>query len=362
MHLTPGEDQEQLRSAVRGFLERRCGEREVRRCMETDQGYDPGAWRLATEQLGLSGLDVPELLGGSGASFRELAVVGEELGRTLACLPWMSSAVLAVGALLHSGEHGDLLREVAAGTTSAALAVAEAAGTWSEIATTATRVDGGWLLTGSKCFVLDGATADVLLVAAQAPGGLTLFAVPGTAAVREPLDTLDRTRKQARVTLDRAKGELVGVQGAAAEVLARVQDRAVTALACENLGVATKTLEMAVAYAKDRVQFGRSIGSFQAVRHRLADMAGQVEAARSAVAWAAACAAEGPFQRRAAGRSGTSPRTAARAPRGLRACEPARRFPQRAAAAFPSCSAPSSTGRTAPWSRFLGGRPRPRRS
>jgi alkylation response protein AidB-like acyl-CoA dehydrogenase len=292
MHLTPGEDQEQLRSAVRSFLERRCDEREVRRLMVTPEGYDTAVWKQATEQLGLAGLDVPEHLGGSGASFRELAVVAEELGRTLACLPWLSSAVLAAGALLHSGDESELLTGVAAGTTSAALAVAESDGSWDHVATSATEVDGRWQLTGSKVFVVDGAAADLLLVAAQAPVGLTLFAVQGQDQVRHSLETLDGTRKQARIVLDGAEGRLVGVEGGATDVLARVRDRAVVALACENLGVAARTLEMAVAYAKERVQFGRSIGSFQAVRHRLADMAGHVEAARSAAGWAVACAAE----------------------------------------------------------------------
>jgi alkylation response protein AidB-like acyl-CoA dehydrogenase len=289
MHLTPGEDQEQLRSAVRSFLERRCDEPEVRRLMVTKDGFDPAVWRQATEQLGLSGLDVPERFGGSGASFRELAVVGEELGRTLACLPWLSSAVLAAGALLHSDDaqaQAELLPGIADGSTGAALALAV------DSTVTAARVDGRWQLDGHVLFVVDGASADLLLVAAAAPAGLSLFAVRGEGVLRESLETLDGTRKQATLTLSGAVGRLVGTEGNATDVLAKVQVRAVVALACENLGVAARTLEMAVAYTKERVQFGRSIGSFQAVKHRLADMAGQVEAARSAVAWAVACAAE----------------------------------------------------------------------
>jgi alkylation response protein AidB-like acyl-CoA dehydrogenase len=298
--LTPGEDQEQLRHAVRSFLERRSPEPEVRRLMETEQGYDPAVWQQCAQQLGLSGLDLPEEHGGSGATFRELAVTSEELGRALACVPYLSSAVLAAGALLATQDEqarAEHLPGIADGTVLAALAVAEADGSWEAQSqhTTAREADGGWRLTGTKSFVVDGLGAGLLLVTAHGPAGLSLFAVDGGAAglQRQPMRALDLTRKLARVELSDVPGQLIGRQGDGDQVLAQVHDRAVVALACEQLGVAARSLEMAVAYAKERVQFGRSIGSFQAVKHRCADMAQQVEAARSSVAWAVACAADG---------------------------------------------------------------------
>ena len=186
---------------------------------------------------------------------------------------------------------------IASGSTLATLAVAEGAGTWDsvDLRTTARRVDSGWRLDGTKSFVLDGLVADLVLVAAHSPAGLSLFAVEGHASglLRSSMRTLDQTRKQAHLELRDVPGRLLGPEGSAAVLLEKVKDRAVVALACEQLGVAARCLEMAVAYAKERVQFGRSIGSFQAIKHRCADMAQQVEAARSAVAWAVACAADG---------------------------------------------------------------------
>jgi alkylation response protein AidB-like acyl-CoA dehydrogenase len=164
----------------------------------------------------------------------------------------------------------------------------------SEVRTSAERDGGGFVLTGSKCFVVDGCTADLLVVVAQSPAGLSLFAVPGDAPglTRTAMQTLDPTRKVARLTLDRAPGRLIGPEGSAPPVLDQLRDRAALALACEQLGVASRALCMAVAYAKTRMQFGRPIGSFQAVKHRCVDMAQRIEAALSATQWAVAALAE----------------------------------------------------------------------
>ena len=298
LRLTPDVEQLEFGGFVSKFLAERCGETEVRRLMEDDLGYDPGVWSQASEQLGLAGLDVPEKYGGSGAGFREMAVVMEALGGSLGCLPFYATSVLAVGALLAADDEqarGEYLPGIAAGRTTAAVAAAEAGtSSASEVRTSAERDGSGFVLSGSKCFVVDGCTADLLVVVAQSPAGLSLFAVPGDAPglTRTAMQTLDPTRKVARLTLDRAPGRLIGPEGSAPPVLDQLRDRAALALACEQLGVASRALSMAVAYAKTRMQFGRPIGSFQAVKHRCVDMAQRIEAALSATQWAVAALAE----------------------------------------------------------------------
>ncbi|MCW2498437.1 MAG: acyl-CoA dehydrogenase domain protein [Frankiales bacterium] len=301
VRLGPDETQEQLRTALRTFLSRRSDESAVRRLMETETGHDAALWKQLAEELGLIGIDVPEELGGSGGSFRELAVVLEELGRASACLPYFSTVVLAAGALLlgdDAAAREEHLPRIAAGTCLATLAVTEDDGSW-DVARTATSArrdtDGSWRLDGTKSFVLDGLLADLLLVVARSDEGLSLFAVEGHAPglQRTSMRTLDPTRKLAKLVLRDVPARLVGRDGAAEPLVQRVLDRAVVALAAEQLGGAQRTLEMAVDYAKIRLQFGRPIGSFQAVKHRCADMAMKVDAGRSAVAWAVAAAADG---------------------------------------------------------------------
>jgi alkylation response protein AidB-like acyl-CoA dehydrogenase len=298
LRLTPDVEQVEFGRFVTKFLAERCDETEVRRLMEDDLGYDPGVWSQASAQLGLAGLDVPEEYGGSGAGFREMAVVMEALGGSLGCLPFYATSVLAVGALLAADDEqarAEYLPGIAAGTTIATVAAAETGtSSASEVHTSGARVGSGFVLNGSTCFVVDGCAADLLLVFAQSPVGLSLFAVSGDAPglTRTAMPTLDPTRKVARLTLDRAPGRLIGPEGSAPAVLDRLRDRAALALACEQLGVASRALSMAVAYAKTRMQFGRPIGSFQAVKHRCVDMAQQIEAARSATQWAVAALAE----------------------------------------------------------------------
>ena len=298
LRLSPDVEQVEFGGFVTKFLAERCDETEVRRLMEDDLGYDPAVWSQASAQLGLAGLDVPEEYGGSGAGFREMAVVMEALGSSLGCLPFYATSVLAVGALLAADDEQareEYLPGIAAGTTIATVAAAET-GTSppSEGRTSAERQGSGFVLTGSTCFVVDGCAADLLLVFAQSPAGLSLFAVSGDAPglTRTAMPTLDPTRKVARLTLDRVPGRLVGPEGSAPAVRDRLSDRAALALACEQLGVASRALSMAVDYAKTRMQFGRPIGSFQAVKHRCVDMAQRIEAARSATQWAVAALAE----------------------------------------------------------------------
>jgi len=291
MTLVFTEEHEALRSSVRAFLEDKSPEAEVRRLADTAEGYDPEMWERMSEMLGLPGLIVPEELGGAGAGYAELGIVLEEMGRSLLPAPFFSTVVLGVNALLLSGD-GDAQKKylpaIADGRLRATLAVAEGDDAWSEqaIRTTATRSGDGWVLDGAKDFVLDGATAELVLVAARTEaGGIGLFAVDSGAAglSRTPLETLDLTRRQARLAFESAPATLVGDAGDGWRVAGEVFDRALVALAAEQVGGAQKVLEMAVGYARTRVQFGRQIGSFQAIKHRCADMLIDVERAKAAV-------------------------------------------------------------------------------
>jgi alkylation response protein AidB-like acyl-CoA dehydrogenase len=289
-------EQDELRAMVRKFLAERSPEAEVRRLMETEQGYDPAVWSVMAEQLGLQGLVLPEKVGGAGSGFVDLQIVLEEMGRSLLCAPFLSTVVLGAQALISSGDEAagaQYLPGIADGSTIAALAVTEASGSWAaqDVTTSAEAGADGYRLTGEKLFVLDGHVADLLLVVARTAAGPSLFAVDAAAngLTREPLTTLDATRKQSRLVFDATPARLVGEDGAAAAPLARTLDRAAAALAAEQAGGARRVLEMSVEYAKVREQFGRPIGSFQAIKHKCADMLLEVESATSAafaVGWA----------------------------------------------------------------------------
>ncbi|HEY5274608.1 MAG TPA: acyl-CoA dehydrogenase family protein [Acidimicrobiales bacterium] len=286
------EEQEEFRQALRRFFQQKSQLTEVRRMMATDDGYDAAVWKQMAEQLGLQGLLIPERLGGSELTFVELAIVFEEMGSVLACAPFFSTVALAANALLASGgpvaeQH---LPGIAAGTTIATVAMTDA-----ERPTLAHRSGDGYSLDGSKRFVVDGCLADLLLVVADLEGESVLFALDaaatGLSRIAEP--TLDRTRKLARLNFDAVPATRVTAPGEGAAVLEKTVRLATVALAAEQVGGAQACLDMAVAYAKDRVQFGRAIGSFQAVKHLCADTLLEVESARSAASYAAWAVAEG---------------------------------------------------------------------
>jgi alkylation response protein AidB-like acyl-CoA dehydrogenase len=291
-------EQQELRSMVRDFLADRSPESEVRRLMETEEGYDPAVWSQLGDELGLLGLAIPEEYGGAGYGFVELGVVLEEAGRALLCAPYFSSVVLAATTVLHSGDDAarkDYLPGLASGQVRGTLALTEDSGRWDEAGVTlrAAQTSDGWTLEGHKNFVLDGHTATLILVVARTPSGISLFAVDADAAglTRTPLSTMDMTRKLARLDFAGTPARLLGSEGAAWPLLARVLDLAAIGLAAEQVGGATKAMEMAVDYAKIRIQFGRPIGSFQAIKHKCADMLVRVESAKSAAyygLWAAA--------------------------------------------------------------------------
>ncbi|HVX19697.1 MAG TPA: acyl-CoA dehydrogenase family protein [Acidimicrobiales bacterium] len=298
MNFAFSEEQEELRRIVRQFLDTKSPETEVRRLMDTTEGYDPDVWKQMAEQLGLQGLIVPEEYGGSGFTFIELIVVLEEMGRALLCAPYFST-VFATNVLLHSGDDAAkkaILPGIASGETIATVAFTEANGRWDEegITATAEQSGDGWTIDGEKMFVLDGHTADKIIVAAKTGAGTSLFAVDGDASglERTPLSTMDQTRKQAKLTFSGTPATLIGTDGDGWNVLYKVLDLAAVALAAEQVGGAQKCLDSSVEYAKERVQFGRPIGSFQAIKHKCADMLLEVESAKSAAYYAGWCAAE----------------------------------------------------------------------
>jgi alkylation response protein AidB-like acyl-CoA dehydrogenase len=281
---TPGEDAEILRTVVRAFLEKRSTEDDVRRLANDATGYHPAVWSRLAGEIGAHGLTVPETLGGGGATPVELGVVFEEMGAALYCGPFLASVGLAATALLELGDPdaaADLLPGIASGATVATLAWAGAAPAETTLRATASGAD--WTVGGTAPIVVDGATAQLLLVAAQAPAGPTLLAVEARDTHVVGLTALDRTRRLAEVRFDDAPARLLGRPGGAADALRRTADLAALYLAAEQLGGAARALDLAVEHARTRVQFGRAIGSFQAIKHRCADMLVDVESARSAV-------------------------------------------------------------------------------
>ncbi|WP_069865060.1 acyl-CoA dehydrogenase family protein [Streptomyces malaysiensis] len=334
------EEQDEIRRTLRTLLRERCGPDEVRAAVHTAPGYDEALWRQLARTLGLPGLALPAAYGGVGCGVTELALACEETGRVLLPSPLLPTAVFAaplVAALGTEEQRAELLPRIAEGALTAALAVpgralpealglvgardgarngmwdGAQAGSWAGggraggVQARPDRDEGtGWRLYGQVEQVLGGHSAELLLVAARAGGyarGRTLlFLVPAEAdgLVRTRLTALDATRPQARVELRDVPAELLGVDGGGsgggeevAEALAAVGTAAAAVLAAEAVGAADAALARTVDYVRAREQFGRPIGSFQAVKHRLADVYVAVQAARSAAYYAAWAAAQG---------------------------------------------------------------------
>jgi alkylation response protein AidB-like acyl-CoA dehydrogenase len=292
------EEHEELRQAVRRFLENESSEVAVRAAMETERGFEARAWDLLASEMALPGLAIPERYGGAGLGPVELAIVMEEMGRVLFCGPYLSTAVLAVGVLTTIADdavQAELLPEIAAGRAIVTVATTDDDGRGApEFPPVRAVRDGtGWRLDGVANFVPDGHSADVILVAGRADDGVGIFRVEGGAPRldRRLLPTLDLTRKLARLVLSGTPATRISA-GDATAALERVLALAVMALAAEQTGGAQRCLEMATDYARTRLQFGRPIGSFQAIKHKCADMLVEVEFARSAVYHAAFRAAD----------------------------------------------------------------------
>jgi alkylation response protein AidB-like acyl-CoA dehydrogenase len=293
------EEQEELRKTVRAFLDAKSPETAVREQMETENGFDPAVWSQMGSQMGLMGIHIPEEFGGMGFSYIELGVVLEEMGRSLLCAPFFSTVVLAANTLMQSGDEAakkKYLPGIAGGETTATLASVEPSGKWDEAGITMQAKGSGssFTLSGTKMFVLDGHTASMIIVSARTSKGVSLFAVDGNAKglTRTALSTMDQTRKQAKLEFADVSASLIGEEGKGWDILSRVNDLVVVALAAEQVGGAQKVLDMAVEYAKVRVQFGRPIGSFQAIKHKCADMLLEVESAKSAAYYGMWCASE----------------------------------------------------------------------
>ncbi|WDF39029.1 acyl-CoA/acyl-ACP dehydrogenase [Streptomyces sp. T12] len=313
-------EQDEIRRTLRELLHSRCGPRELRAALDAPAGHDPDLWTALAGRLGLPGLALPEAYGGVGCSATELALACEETGRALAPSPLLATAVLAaplIGSLGAEAQRADLLPRIASGTLTAALAVPGAAlatalaltgagdGDWAgggrAGGVQARRVANGWRLYGQVDQVLDGHSAGLLVVAAHAGGfarsRTLLFLVPGDAVgvVRVRQTALDATRPQGCLQLRDVEAELLGEEDGqdVLAALASVGGTAAAVLACEAVGAADRVLERTVEYVGQREQFGRAIGSFQAVKHRLADVYVGVQAARSAAYYAAWAVAHG---------------------------------------------------------------------
>ena len=304
MNFAFSEEQDQLRDAVRKFMEAKSPSGEVRRHMETVEGYDENVWKQMAQELGLQSLHIPEAYGGQGFSFVELGIVLEEMGRALLCAPYFSTVGLAANAIMNAGsdaQQSELLPGIASGETIATLAFTEPDGKWdaSGITMEATGSGDSVTLDGTKMFVIDGHTANVIVVAARQPGtggedGISFFTVAGDAdgLTRTPLATMDQTRKQAQLEFSGVAAKPLGEPGAGWAALSKTLDQAAVCLSNEMVGGAQQCLDMSVEYAKVRVQFGRPIGSFQAIKHKCADMLLEVESAKSAAYYASWSAAE----------------------------------------------------------------------
>jgi alkylation response protein AidB-like acyl-CoA dehydrogenase len=308
MEFSFSEDQDELRRAARRFLEVASSEERVRSAMETERGYDQATWEQLSEELAWTALTIPEEYGGLGMSYLDLHPLMEEMGRALLCSPFFSTICLGANALLLGGSEEQkerYLPGIAAGETTATLAFAERNNRMNAVGVEATHAKSGsgYILRGDKSYVLDGHTADLLIVAARSAGsagaeGVSLFLVPGDTdgLKRSWLPTMDQTRRLASVELRDvtvADDALLGQEGKGWELCERTLDLARIALAAEQVGAAEMCLDMSVEYAKVRNQFGRPIGSFQSIKHKCADMLTMVESARSAAFYASALAAQG---------------------------------------------------------------------
>ncbi len=297
-------EQDEFRTSLRRALEARSPTKEVRRLMATEAGFERDGWQKLNRELGLTAMLIPESYGGQGFGHAEVAIVLEEMGRGLLCAPFLST-VLATTAILNAAteeQKRTLLPAIADGGTTATLAFSEDGGRndAGDVAMTAAPSGGTWRLDGTKSFVLDGHTADLLVVLARRAGthgenGLSLFTVAGDSSglERRRLKTMDETRKLARLTFNSVEARLLGEEGKAAAPFARTLQQAAILLANEMVGGAERLREDALAYTKMRMQFGRSIASFQTTKNKAADMLVDVEMAKSAAYYAAAALDEG---------------------------------------------------------------------
>ena len=304
MEFALSEEQLMIRDSAERFLTQASDSPAVRESMTRVDGYDPDLWRRIAQELCWPALLVPETHGGMGLGFVELALLLEQCGRFLLSSPLFATSCLATPALLLADNpplQAEWLGAIAAGETRATLAFSCQGGMGADNVQVLAHPDaGGYRLSGSYAYVTDGTEADLLIVAARAPGshgedGINLFALPAATPgiIRQALPTLDQTRRLARIELQdvqAADAQLLHPAGQGWPLLRDVLDVAAIALAAEQTGGAQQSLDLTLAYISERKQFKRSIASFQAIKHRCADMMLQLECARSAT-WYGACVA-----------------------------------------------------------------------
>ena len=288
------EEQRGLRAVLRSFFRETCAHEQVRLQAASPRGHDEAHWQRLAKEVGVHGLAVPEQYGGAGYSYAELAVAMEEAGRALCSLPLLSTVVLAGAQLLESGDEAACARYlpgIADGSLTATVAGVVAA---ADLRAEAGR--GGWTLHGAADLVLDGQWAELILVSARTVDGPRLFACGPRPddCVRTPRRVLDETRRMALLEFHGTSATPVGAPGDAPRALAAAVDRGRVALGAEQVGGVSHVLDATVEYVGQRRQFGRPVGSFQAIKHRLADLLVELEAARSAAAYATACAVAAP--------------------------------------------------------------------
>jgi alkylation response protein AidB-like acyl-CoA dehydrogenase len=303
MSLAVTAEQEDLRAAVGRFLDTRSPLARARELMGRPVQHDPDVWRALAVDLGVHGIGIPEKHGGTGTDVQTLAHVFEETGRVLLPGPLLTTLGLAVPLLLASGDDEAQARHlpgIAAGESVVTVGWLAPGADWDAVggaATAVSRPGRGWTVSGRVALVLDGLAADVCLVVAGTPAGPSVFAVDtaGPGVTRHPVRALDPTRGLAEIVLDDAPCSPIGEEGAGSAMLAAARDRAYVLLAAEMVGAAQACLDMAVGYARQRRQFGREIGSFQAIKHKCAEVLVEIEGARSCAryaAWACGASAE----------------------------------------------------------------------
>ena len=301
------DEQEMIRDTAAAFLAEVSDSEAIRRAMDTEQGYDSELWSRICGEMYWQAIHIPEAYGGMGLGYVEVVAMMEQMGRYLLCAPFFSTVCLAANALLLAGneeQKTQWLGQLCAGELTATLAFNGGSSDWDAGSVSATwrREGDSYVLNGDYRYVIDGHSADLLIVAAREEGtsgeqGISLFLLPAdTAGVsRQWLPSMDQARKQAAVQLDGVVmpgGALMGESGQAWTALAQVIDLATIALAAEQVGGCQQLLDMTVEYTGERVQFGRTIASFQAVKHKAADMMLKTEVARSAVYYGACVAQE----------------------------------------------------------------------
>lgn len=300
------EEQKMIRDTAQAFLAEVSSSNAIRSAMDTEQGFDSQIWQRICEEMYWQAIHIPEEYGGMGLGYVDLVVMLEQMGRYLLCSPFFSTVCLASNALIVAGtdeQKQQYLTQICEGSLTASLAYTSKNGQWDATAVQGivTAQGDDYVLNGTYRYVLDGHTAQLLIVAARSEGsegeqGISLFAIDSdTPGVKRTwLPTMDQTRKQAEIVFDNVRvssSQLMGEENNAWPQLNKVLQLAAIAIAAEQVGGSQQVLDLTVEYTKERVQFGRPIAGFQAVKHQAADMMLRTEVARSAVYYAA-CVAE----------------------------------------------------------------------